>query len=67
MNPPIDTMYPMIYTEDMTRQELLERLKEINENSDTEGGHIEADEALIEYINDEDIKKAYDDIRKWYA
>lgn len=34
---------------------------------DIESGHAIADDLLIKYIDDEDIKKAYDEINKWYA
>lgn len=53
----------------MTKQELLEILKKLEEREtyDIELVHIEADNALIEYINDPEIKKAYEEIPKWYA
>jgi len=34
---------------------------------DVERDHCHADDLLIEYIGDEDIKTAYDKIDKWYA
>lgn len=34
---------------------------------DTEMIHVTADELLLEYINDPDIKEAFNKIRKWYA
>jgi len=46
---------------------LLDRLYEIQTNRDREVAHIEADEALLIYINDVDITAAYNDIDKWYA
>jgi hypothetical protein len=51
----------------MCKQELLKALAELAKNFDTEVAHIEADDLLIEYINDEEIKKAYDEVSKWYA
>jgi len=53
----------------MTKDELIKRLDIINRkySHDTEVAHVKADEALIEYINDEEIKNAYDAIGKWYA
>lgn len=51
----------------MTKQELLEKLHAAHTEFDQEGGHVYADRALIEYINDEDVKKAYEEIPKWYA
>jgi len=46
---------------------LLKRLSKCKDNNDHHKGHEEADEALLEYINDEDITEAFDDIIKWYS
>jgi len=54
----------------MTRKEkLVERLREINQtiSGDPEIAHIKADEALLDYINDNAVKAAYGEIGKWYA
>ncbi len=52
----------------MTKEELITELKTIKDNnSDIEQGHGEADQLLLEYINDEDIASAFNDIEKWYA
>lgn len=53
----------------MEKKELIERLENIKKEYwwDTEEAHVEADSALIEYINDEEVTKAYDNIDKWYA
>lgn len=56
----------------MTKEELLRELISFQVKTkdmywDQEGAHIRADEALLEYINDEEIKKAYNSIDKWYA
>jgi hypothetical protein len=53
----------------MTKEELIERLKKLRELSDedTEVAHCDADDALIEYIGDEEIAEAFDNIHKWYA
>ena len=54
----------------MTKYELLQRLKEIDKTSgedwDFEKAHVQADNALLEYINDTAIKEAFDAIEKWY-
>jgi hypothetical protein len=34
---------------------------------DTEGNHEDADAALIEYINDPEIKVVYESLTKWYG
>jgi hypothetical protein len=51
----------------MTKKELIEKLKVLQNYGDTEDIHIEADRLLLEFIADEDIKKAYIKIPKWYA
>ena len=51
----------------MNKEELIAKLNEFAETFDTEVGHSRADDALIEFINDEDISKAYNAISKWYA
>ena len=50
----------------MTKQELLKKLEEL-EGGDPEGGHLDADHLLLEYIDDEKIKAAFEAISKWYA
>ena len=50
----------------MTKEELLKILKDCDQ-LDWESGHSQADEALIDFINDEDIAEAYENIGKWYA
>jgi hypothetical protein len=53
----------------MTKEFLLGILasaKEVSE-MDEEEGHYMADEALLEYIDDKEIKEAFEAIRKWYA
>lgn len=58
------------------RELLLRKLRGIAERqeaatghggTDVEHDHAEADDLLIEYINDPEIEKAYDRIEKWYA
>jgi hypothetical protein len=51
----------------MTKRKLLEILAGCERSPDTETAHADADDALIEFINDNDIKKAYEKIAKWYA
>lgn len=51
----------------MNKQELLQKLEECAENGDTQGAHIEADKALLEFIDDEEITEAFRSWRKWYA
>jgi hypothetical protein len=51
----------------MTRDELLFRLRALAQWDDPEEAHVWADEALLEFINDQEIKKAYGEIEKCYA
>ena len=54
----------------MTLQELMNRLAEAQRLSDTddvESGHMDADDALLEYINIPEVTEAYHRVRKWYA
>ena len=59
----------------MSKEELLKELKEIvsdiekagEEYYDLEGSHIRADNLLLDYINDEEVREAFNDIDKWYA
>lgn len=51
----------------MTKNELILKLKELQKSNDTETAHAEADDLILEYINDEEIKREYDAISKWYA
>lgn len=51
----------------MTKEELLKKLRELQGSGDLESAHWNADEALIEFIDDPEIDEAYDLIAKWYA
>lgn len=51
----------------MSKEELIVALKECAENGDTEIAHEVADKLLIIYINDQDIKEAFESIKKWYS
>lgn len=53
----------------MTRDELLDKLRKIKDTKgwDKEVTHGEADQALLDFINDPEIEQAYDAIEKWYA
>ena len=50
----------------MTKEELIARLNELLQE-DKEIAHEEADRALIAYINEAEIRAAYDKIAKWHA
>ena len=51
----------------LTKDELLERLRELAKDGDHEAAHGRADAALIDFINDPEIAEAFDAIEKWYA
>ena len=51
----------------MSREELLKELKSLDSRADPESNHLSADEALLEYINDPEITKAFESIRKLYS
>lgn len=51
----------------MTKEELIAKLHEIPKKLGRGDGHIAADDALIEFINDPEIKEAYEIIPKWFA
>lgn len=53
-------------TPKITKEELLGKLSELKE-ADPELAHIEADEALIDYINDKEIEEAFEEVPRWYA
>lgn len=50
------------------REDLLRRLREMNNwRRDPETDHITADKLLLDYINDEEIRAAYEAMTRWYA
>ena len=51
----------------MTKKDLIRRLKKLQDCGDTEIAHGQADDLLLEFINDEKVREAFDDIPKWYA
>jgi len=51
----------------MTKVELIKKLKALQIDTDPESAHSEADDLLLEYINDQDISKEFNDIHKWYS
>ena len=52
----------------ISREDLLRNLKELaDEQGDWEAQHAEADELLLNYINDPEIEKAFEEVPKWYS
>ena len=53
----------------ISKEELIEELKELSQSgiADLEALHAEADELLLNYINDPEIEKVFEEVPKWYA
>jgi hypothetical protein len=51
----------------MTKEELIEKLKKLENSDDPEIAHINADDLLMEYIDDAEILSAFEQIPKWYS
>ena len=49
------------------KEKLLMQLEQLSKSDDTETAHADADNLILNYLNDEEIKKAYEKIKKWYA
>lgn len=48
------------------RGRLIDLLAKIEKEDESDVRHEKADRALLEYINDELIREAFDRIKKWY-
>lgn len=53
--------------ENSKTQVLLDKLKDIKEIGKKKWGHVEADRALLAYIDEDKVTDAFNDIDKWYA
>ena len=51
----------------MSREELIDKLKQLQKGEDPEAEHGDADALLIEYIDDKEVAEAFYDIHRWYA
>lgn len=53
----------------MSKQELIDKLKGLMDkhDNDRETAHIAADELLLDWINDSEIREAYNSFEKWHA
>jgi hypothetical protein len=58
---------PLRAVREVTRTELLAKLAVCAANDDAEVAHRDADDALLEYINDPDVTAAWSDVYKWFA
>jgi hypothetical protein len=53
----------------MTKAELKAKLETIRDrsSSDPEADHVDADVAVLEYIDDEEITALFEELAVWYA
>ena len=53
----------------ISKAELLKQLRLTGKSGDTGGAHINADELLLQYINDEDVTRVWNEVSAnfWYA
>lgn len=58
-----------IHNDPNRRAALLEKLKLAAELSETdpESGHSDADDILLEFIDDEEVSEAYGQVKRWFA
>ena len=56
-------------TRTIDKKKLITELQKISrtENDDYEITHYKADKLLLQYINDEEITEAYENVGKWYS
>ncbi len=54
-------------TQEEKRDRIIKRLKELENSSDTEIVHLEADRLLLELIDDSEISDIFNNLEKWYA
>ncbi len=60
----VDTMQTL---DEKKKERCLDMLAECARNGDTEGAHCDADQALLDFIADPEIEKAWLAVDKWYA
>lgn len=51
----------------MNKSDLLRVLAVLAQSDDPERAHGEADNALLNFINDPEIREAFDRVKRWYA
>lgn len=51
----------------MTTKDLVEKLDALSEGNDPEWDHEQADQLLLDFIDDPEVTNAFYSIRKWYA
>lgn len=63
---PVNTKGTAMPVSTITRDQLLEALRDLG-HGDPESEHLEADELLLCFIADTEIREAFEAIEKWYA
>lgn len=51
----------------MVKKELIEKLTLLHQSGDPERAHSMADDMLLDYINDPEIKAAFEEVPRWYS
>jgi hypothetical protein len=51
----------------MSISELVNKLKALKDDDNWDNRHYEADNLLLEFINIQAVKDAFDDLEKWYS
>lgn len=51
----------------LTKKQLLRKLEKCAKDYDIESAHCDADALLVDYLDDDEIREAYNKIEKWYA
>ena len=51
----------------MDKNKLINELTILQSDDDNEEAHKKADNLLLEFINDEEITSAFEDVPRWYA
>lgn len=55
-------------TTKLTRAMLLARLRELRGLSEgIEAAHYDADNLLLDFIDDDEVRKAFENVPRWYA
>lgn len=56
-----------VYERFTPKERLLKQLEKLSKSDDTETAHADADKLILNYLDDSDIKAAYEKIKKWYS
>jgi hypothetical protein len=51
----------------VTKEELLEKLRALEDTDDPEAAHIYADRLLLQFIGDVEVEAVFNEITRWFA